>query len=200
VVKFIVPGPPVPVILPTKLCGLLAKLKPTSAVLTMPLSEPEHATFRVGADLFIHTKLIAGNYPNYRQVIPDPAEDRITFADPVPVIKFLRRLDSKSKHSAVQLTPLPPFRLELRHHDATLLTPAVLTGHPVPISFNPSMLADMLEAVGHTLSYDGNLSPGLFTAPDKLGVLMCMRTAADEPTPAATEAQPTEAQPTEAAA
>ncbi len=180
---FLVPGPPIPVILPTKTCDILIKLKAKNVTLFLPLDDPAVATFRIGSDAILHSKLIGGNYPNFRQVIPPASSRRLTFADPVPVIRFLRRLTTADRRHAVTITPLPNSRLELSHAEATLITPAVCTEDMGQVSCNPSYLADCLESVGATFSQEpGPHYPPLhFSAPNALAVLMPFRIAADEP-------------------
>lgn len=185
---FLCPGPPVSIILPTKACEILFKTRASNAILTLPLAKPESATFAWDG-ITLHTKLIAGNYPNWRQVIPPASARQLTFADPAPVIKFLRRLDPKGIGGAVTLTPLAECRLELSHKDATLITPAVFSKDTGPSAFNPAFLADCLENVGHTFNQEDERSPALFSTPNALAVLMPMRLATAEPIPVVTAAE-----------
>lgn len=196
---FLVPGPPVPVILPTKACDILIKLRAKNVTLFLALDDPAVATLRIGSEAILHSKLIEGNYPNFRQVIPPASSRRLTFADPVPVIKFLRRLTAADRLHSVTITPLPNSRLELSHTEATLITPAVCTEDMGQVSCNPSYLADCLEAVGATFSQEpGPHYPPLhFSAPNALAVLMPFRIATAEP---AAEPDPAAGEPIAAAA
>ena len=184
-------GTPVPVIIPTKTCRVLAALNAITAVAELaPGNDPNTITLRLGPDTVILSKLIDGNYPNWRVVIPDTSARTITFADPEPVKKFLRRLDSKSRNATVRLTPLPPCQLELSHPDATLVTAACFTGEPEPVCFNPAFLAECLQAAGNTFSQECFGAPAMFNAPGAIAILMPMRGEAAAPAESEQSAEP----------
>lgn len=185
-------GTPVPVILPTKLCQLIARLKPTVAVATQPHGK-DQIILTLGSDVHIHSRTVSGNFPNYRQVIPDhpPGTPSITFADPKPVIDHLRRLKEVPGHSnSVTLTRLSDHLLELRHPSATITTPAAFQhGHLPPVAYNPRFLADNLEAAGPTLTTTSAMDPALFNTHAVLAVLMPMRVTSTTKPKAPAEAE-----------
>lgn len=192
-----VPSTPVPCILPTKLCKILASLKPTAAQATILLDRNghselygSHAVFRLG-DVTVHSKLIEGNFPNYKQVIPPSAESTsaITFTDHPAVAAWLSTLREAKGSFSVRLEPRPPHSVDLIHTSGQITATAFLQDGPPTIAFNPHFLATALTAIGGTLYLSDGESPGVMRCPGSLAVLMPMRVTTQvpaEPTPSAT--------------
>lgn len=181
-----VPSTPLPCILPTKLCKMLAALKPTAAQATIQLDRNafgtpygSHVILRLGS-VTVHSKLIEGNFPNFKQVIPPSAEttSAITFTDPPAVAAWLNTLRYDKGTFSVRLEPHSPSSVDLIHTSGRITATAYLQDGPPVISFNPHFLAAALTAIGGTLYLSDGESPGVMRCPGSLAVLMPMRTAA----------------------
>ncbi|MEI7910652.1 MAG: DNA polymerase III subunit beta [Verrucomicrobiota bacterium] len=135
------------------------------------------------------TTTIAGNYPNYRKVIPREflADATIPESHRSAVTSWLKSLVGRSP--AVRLTWKTPGHLTLTHWDsgtaqANIQVPVSVSGEPQAISFNPRYLAKAL-AIGTTLRLTDGISPGMITdASGNYCVIMpcrCIDEIADEP-------------------
>ena len=116
------------------------------------------------------SRLLTGNYPNYRQVIPPEFLTDATIPEThrPALISWLRSLDGKNGHGAtVRLTWNKPghLTLTLQDSDSTathIQVPVSIAGEGKPpvIAFAPGFLADALE-IGPTLRLIDGLSPGM---------------------------------------
>ena len=141
-----------------------------AAILQPEEAENQHVQFRSGQHTLIATT-IAGNYPNYRQVIPHEflADATIPEKHLTSVISWLKSLDGRSP--AVGLTWETPGHLTLTHWDsgtaqATIRVPVSISGNGLPpvIAFGPRYLAKAL-AIGPILRLIDGISPGLTANP-----------------------------------
>ncbi len=111
---------------------------------------PNQAVFRAGA-ILLHTRLIDGQFPNFRQLLPESFEHDVR----LPRLEFLevaRRVSQLAQRNA-------PLRLsfssgELRISastpdvgDAEEAMPAAFDGEPLEIGFNPEFLKDGIDSV-----------------------------------------------------
>jgi DNA polymerase-3 subunit beta len=177
---------PEPAIVPSKACIAIARLGPVAAAAAIHSDHTKVRFLSVRTPEWqIVTKLIDGNFPNYRQVIPHPESltSSVTFSDPDGVAKWLRSLPSSD---ALSLTPRLPHFIDLSQGKSRrLTTTALLRGNPPPIAFNPHFLADAIEAVPGTLHLSDSMSPGVLRNPTALVVLMPMRITTETKTEAA---------------
>ena len=122
-----------------------------------------------GFSIFIATKLIEGNYPNYRQVIPGEAKERIALARE-EFLHALRRAEimTSEKANSVKLT------FGKNNLAITANSPEVgeareslavnYKGKELAVAFNPKYLIDPLNALGDDeifLELIDELSPGV---------------------------------------
>lgn len=172
----------VDIIVPTKAVTELGRLVGEDGDVRMMVGENQIA-FEVNGALLV-SKLIEGNYPNYRQVIPAETRERITveretFLNAVHRVSLL----SSEKSSSVKL-------VFTRHNiDITANTPDVGEAHeslPVQykgrdfsIAFNPEFLMDPLRNLSNDeifLDLIDEMSPGVMKIQSPfLYVLMPMR-------------------------
>ena len=174
----------VDVILPTKAVNELQRILADKDEVTIAIAENQ-ISFTAG-NTFLVSKLIEGNYPNYRQVIPSETKERITIEREL-FLNSVRRvaLLSSEKSNSVKLT----FGKNIL--EITANTPDVgeareslavnYKGKEFSIAFNPEYLADPLRNLDTpeiNFDFTDELSPGVirYNKPF-LYVIMPMRTA-----------------------
>jgi len=172
----------VDLILPTKAVTELARLVSEEGDAKMSVSENQVA-FEVGGTLLV-SKLIEGNYPNYRQVIPPEAKERITleresFLNTVHRVSLL----SSEKSNSVKLV------FSKNNIDIIANTPEVgeareslavaYKGREFSVAFNPEFLMAPLRNLPNEevfLDLIDEMSPGVIKVQSPfLYVLMPMR-------------------------
>jgi DNA polymerase-3 subunit beta len=172
------------VILPAKAVNELERLLNGDELLTISLAENQIA-FDMG-QLYLVSKLIEGNYPNYKQVVPSEAKERIVlerenFLNTVKRIALL----SSDKSNSVKLI-FTKNNLEITANtpevgEARESMPITYKGKDFSIAFNPEYLQDPLKHIDADeifLDFIDELSPGVvkYNKPF-LYVIMPMRTA-----------------------
>jgi DNA polymerase-3 subunit beta len=172
------------VILPAKAVNELQRVLAGDEPLTITLSENQ-ITFDLGTT-FIFSKLIEGKYPNYKQVVPAEAKERV-IVERETLLNAVHRvaLLSSEKSNSVKLA------FAKNTLDITANTPEVgeakeslvvnYKGKEFSIAFNPNFLMDPLrnlEADEIFFDFIDELSPGVikYNKPF-LYVIMPMRTA-----------------------
>lgn len=172
------------VILPARAVNELQRILGEIGELVIGVAENQ-TTFQVGST-FMASKLIEGNYPNYKQVIPSETKERIAIEREV-LMNAVRRvaLLSSEKSNSVKLN------FAKNNLDITANTPDVgeareslpinYKGKDFAIAFNPEYLSDplkMLDADEVFLDFTDELSPGVIRYQKPfLYVIMPMRTA-----------------------
>lgn len=169
-------------ILPTKAVTELQRILGEDGDVVISTNE-NLASFEVnGAQL--SSKLVEGNYPNYRQVIPAEAKERITLEKDA-LLNCVRRVSllSNEKTSSVRLN------FTKNNLDVTANTPEVgeakesmainYRGKDVSIAFNPEFLMDPLRNLPNDevfLELIDEMSPGVLKINSPfLYVIMPMR-------------------------
>jgi DNA polymerase-3 subunit beta len=171
-------------ILPSKAVGELQRILGDEGEVQIAVAENQFA-FKVGSTQLV-SKRIEGNYPNYKQVIPSDAKERVTVEREL-LLSAARRVAilSSEKSNSVKLS------FSKNNLEITTTTPDVgearesitvnYKGRDFAIAFNPDYLCDPLrnlDADEIFLDFTDELSPGVirFSKPF-LYVLMPMRTA-----------------------
>lgn len=138
------------VLVPARSLAELGRLLPGVEEVTLRLGE-DHATFEVGSTR-VTTRLIEGEFPNYRQLIPTSYPNRLTVAKN-PLLDALRRVKLLAREAA-------PVRLGLRDETLELTATtqdvgqaredidAKYEGAELVVAFNPEFLSAGLESVG----------------------------------------------------
>lgn len=167
-----------PVIIPSRACTILARIPEGQALVSLGFPKgkkiPDTIGLRIGPwDL--RSKLIEGNYPNYRQVIPPEGNCHITFADPAAVAKWLTAIPGAKDSRCVLITPRLPHHVDLKSGTSATTAIAHITGELAAVAVNPAYLAKTLAAIPGTLSIIDEMSPVLARIPGALVVLMPMR-------------------------
>ena len=108
------------------------------------------ATFRVGT-LILTSRLIEGEFPNYRQLVPEPGDNRLS-APRQDLLEAIRRVGLLARENS-------PIRLELNALGARLTSSspdlggaveaveATYEGEELTVAFNPHYVADGLAGV-----------------------------------------------------
>ncbi|MDP9419140.1 MAG: DNA polymerase III subunit beta [Actinomycetota bacterium] len=144
------------VLVPSRALGELARLLSGAEQVSLRLGERD-ATFEVGAGVArdtntrLTTRLIEGQFPNYRQLVPERHPNRLTVGRE-PLLDALRRVKLLARETI-------PVRLALREGGVQLSAitqdvgqaeedlDAKYEGSELTISFNPNYLSDGVEAV-----------------------------------------------------
>ena len=172
----------VDVVIPTKCVGELQRLLSEDGEVKLAVGE-NHVSFEAGGKLLV-SKLIEGNYPNYRQVIPAESRERITIEREL-LLNAVRRvaLLSSEKSNSVKLN-FSKNNLEIvantpeigEAHESLAIQ---YKGKDFAVAFNPVFLQDplrnLLEDEIH-LEVSDEMSPGVIKVSSPfLYVLMPMR-------------------------
>lgn len=178
---------PVDFIIPTKAINELTRLLQENGDVQVKVGENQ-AVFSLndekGGSVVLTTKLVEGNYPNYKQVIPAESAERITLVRE-ELLQALRRAEilTSEKSNSVKLA------FTTNNLAITSNTPEVgesretlavnYKGKDLSIAFNPAYLMDPLKALDSDevyLEMTDELSPGLIkTNTPFLYVIMPMR-------------------------
>ena len=170
------------IIVPTKCVTELGRLLGDEGDVKMSVGENQIA-FEIGGSLLV-SKLIEGNYPNYRQVIPGEAKERITleretFLNAVHRVSLL----SSEKSNSVKLV-FSKNNIEIAANtpdigEAHESLAVAYKGREFSIAFNPEFLQAPLRALPNDeifLDLIDEMSPGVIKIQSPfLYVLMPMR-------------------------
>ena len=172
----------VDVVIPAKCITELQRVLGEEGDVKLAVGE-NHVSFEAGGKLLV-SKLIEGNYPNYRQVIPAESRERITIEREL-LLNAVRRVSllSSEKSNSVKLI-FTKNNLEIaantpeigEAHESLAIN---FKGKDFSVAFNPGFLQDPLRALTEEeiyLEVSDEMSPGVI----KIGtpflyVLMPMR-------------------------
>ena len=163
-------GPELEAIIPARALQELTRLAAGGDVVRLGMQE-NHVVFGAGG-VWLTTRRIDGQFPNYKQLLPEAFEVEVTTARE-PLLDVIRRAGVMAQRNA-------PLRLRFSEGELSVsaLTQDVgearesleidYSGEPLEIGFNPEFLRDGLEAVGEDtiqLKLINPLRPGLITSP-----------------------------------
>ena len=159
-------------IIPTKAVNELNRLLQANGEVEIKFTENQ-ASFQLkdekGSSVLLITKLVEGNYPNYKQVIPAEASERVALVRE-ELLQALRRAEimTSEKSNSVKLA------FTKNNLTITANTPEVgegreslainYKGKDLAIAFNPGYLMDPLKALDNDevfLELTDELSPGV---------------------------------------
>jgi DNA polymerase-3 subunit beta len=177
------------IIIPNAACKLIPE-RAAISLLAKGEEPPRFIAFTAQQGILtirILSKLIEGNYPNYRQVIPEASGNSIRF-DNTQAATALRKLATiAAKDSPTLMTPSPTgVTFSVKDKDGNLCgsftQPAIIKGTPKPSTYNTKFLIDALENGGDCFDTKGDLSPALITGiKGNTHVLMPVRTTDSAP-------------------
>lgn len=128
--------------------------------------------FEVG-DIVLSSRLIDGQFPNYRQLLPESVEHELRLSS-AEIADVVRRISLLAQKNA-------PLRMSFSEGELTVsaqtpdvgeaseMFPVPFSGDPFEIGFNPEFLRDGLESVESdelVLKLISPLRPGLIESPD----------------------------------
>jgi DNA polymerase-3 subunit beta len=131
--------------------------------------------FQLGR-VVLSSRLIDGQFPNYRQLLPDAYEHELTIAG-TELTDVVRRISLLAQKNAPLRLAFAPGELTVSAQtpdvgEARESMPVRFEGEPLEIGFNPDFLRDGLESVESgdvTLALISPLRPGLIRAADGSG-------------------------------
>ena len=170
------------IIIPTKAVQELQRLLGSEGESLVRLSDSQ-ISFEVGSSLIV-SKLIEGNYPNYRQVIPGETRERLTIGREA-LLETVRRVSllSSEKSNSVKIV-LSEGNMDVTANspdigEAKESMPVNYSGVEMAIAFNPEFLmAPLRNLTDDEVQLDliDEMSPGVLRAAGAfLYVLMPMR-------------------------
>jgi DNA polymerase III subunit beta len=111
---------------------------------------PNQAVFRAGS-ILLNTRLIDGQFPNFRQLLPESYEHDVRLPRP-EFLDVARRVSQLAQRNAPLRLSFSPGELKVSAStpdvgDAEETMPAAFEGEPLEIGFNPEFLRDGIESV-----------------------------------------------------
>lgn len=133
---------------------------------------PNQAIFRAG-EILLNTRLIDGQFPNFRQLLPESYEHDVRLPRP-ELLEVVRRVSQLAQRNAPLRLALSPGELKVSAStpdvgDAEEAMPAAFEGESLEIGFNPEFLRDGIESVAGDevmLRLISPLRPGLLQPVD----------------------------------
>jgi DNA polymerase-3 subunit beta len=165
-------GPELEAIIPARALQELARLAAGAEEVQLGVHE-NHVIFSAG-DVWLTSRRIDGQFPNYKQLLPETFETEVT-TPRAPLLEVIRRAGVMAQRNA-------PLRLRFGEGELNVSAqtqdvgeaheslPIDYAGDLLEIGFNPDFLRDGLEAVaGETvqLKLINPLRPGLIVSPDE---------------------------------
>jgi DNA polymerase-3 subunit beta len=163
---------------PARALQELARISQTAGADELSVSvRANQIIFELGGDV-LSSRLIDGQFPNYRQLLPDAFEHELTLAS-AELTEVVRRISLMAQKNA-------PLRLRFSEGELTIsaqtpdvgeasqTVPVPFAGEPFEIGFNPEFLRDGLESSEGgdlVLKLISPLRPGLIESADGSGFL-----------------------------
>ena len=158
---------------PARALQELARIAQSMAESELTISPGQNqVVFEIG-DIVLSSRLIDGQFPNYRQLLPESVDHELRLAS-AEVADVVRRVSLLAQKNA-------PLRLSFSEGELTVsaqtpdvgeaseMLPVPFSGEPFEIGFNPEFLRDGLESVESdelVLKLISPLRPGLIESPD----------------------------------
>jgi DNA polymerase-3 subunit beta len=137
--------------IPAKALRELGRLVATAELDDVSVSLlPNQAVFKAG-DVLLNTRLIDGQFPNFRQLLPESYEHDVRLPRP-EFLEVVRRVSQLAQRNAPLRLALSQGELKISAStpdvgDAEETMPAAFEGEPREIGFNPEFLRDGIESV-----------------------------------------------------
>ncbi len=165
-------GPDLEAIIPARALHELARIAAGSEDVQMGVHE-NHVLFAAG-DVWLTSRRIDGQFPNYKQLLPETFEIEIT-TPRAPLLEVVKRAGLMAQRNAPLKLRFAEGELTISAQtqdvgEATESLPIEYAGEELEIGFNPDFLRDGLDAVaGDTvqLKLINRLRPGLLESPEE---------------------------------
>jgi DNA polymerase III subunit beta len=165
-------GAEIDAIIPARALQELARLAAGQEEVRLGLQD-NHVGFGAG-DVWLTSRRIDGQFPNYKQLLPETFEAELT-TERRPLLEVIRRAGVLAQRNA-------PLRLRFAEGELTVSAqtqdvgegresiPIEYAGEPLEIGFNPEFLRDGLDAISSDsveVKLINPLRPGLLVSPDE---------------------------------
>ena len=159
--------------IPARALQELARIAQTDSAETLSVSVGQNQVIFELGDVVLSSRLIDGQFPNYRQLLPESVEHELRIAS-TELADVVRRISLLAQKNT-------PLRLGFSEGELTISAqtpdvgeasetiPVPFKGEPFEIGFNPEFLRDGLESVESgelVLKLISPLRPGLIESPD----------------------------------
>lgn len=137
--------------IPAKALRELGRIVATDGVDSVSVSlSRNQAVFSVG-DVVLNTRLIEGQFPNFRQLLPESYEHDVRLPRP-ELLEVTRRVSQLAQRNAPLRLSFSTGELKVAAStpdvgDAEETIPAAFEGEPLEIGFNPEFLREGIESV-----------------------------------------------------
>lgn len=170
-------------VIPAKTLTEVARIFSSSdEAVKMVLSEDENLAMFESGDILVSTRIIAGNFPDYKKLIPEEYTLTAEFSSQ-ELLEAVRLTNvfakNKDNHSSVSVLFHPDGYIKLTSvsqetGENNTEIEAVVEGEVLEISYNSKYLLDMLNNMKHErlkFSSNGNLTPGVVSPVDQKGYI-----------------------------
>ncbi len=159
--------------IPARALQELARIAQQDTAESLSVSVGQNQVIFELGDIVLSSRLIDGQFPNYRQLLPESVEHELRIAS-TELGEVVRRISLLAQKNT-------PLRLGFREGELTISAqtpdvgeasetiPVPFSGEPFEIGFNPEFLRDGLESVESdelVLKLISPLRPGLIESPD----------------------------------
>ena len=137
--------------IPAKALRELGRIVSADGVETVSVAlQRNQAIFKAGA-IVLNTRLIEGQFPNFRQLLPESYEHDVRLPRP-ELLDVVRRISQLAQRNAPLRLSFSPGELKIAAStpdvgDAEETMPAAFEGEPLEIGFNPEFLREGIESV-----------------------------------------------------
>lgn len=163
---------------PARALQELARIAAHAEDAELQVSVRQNQVVFVLGQVVLSSRLIDGQFPNYRQLIPESFEHELRLAGP-ELRDVVRRISLLAQKNAPLRLAFHPGELTVSAQtpdigEAREALPVQFQGEPLEIGFNPEFLRDGLEAIEEgdvIMKLISPLRPGLLEAADESGFL-----------------------------
>ncbi len=163
---------------PARALQELSRIAAHSTEEDLSISVRQNQVVFVLGEVVLSSRLIDGQFPNYRQLLPDSFEHELRIAG-TELRDVVRRISLLAQKNAPLRLAFVPGELTVSSQtpdvgEARETLPVPFQGEPLEIGFNPEFLRDGLDAIGDgdvVLKLISPLRPGLLESGDGSGFL-----------------------------
>jgi len=161
---------------PARALQELARIIATSDIASLTVSPRQNQIVFEFGGVVLSSRLIDGQFPNYRTLLPDHSEHELRVAR-TELTDVVRRISLLAQKNAPVRLAFAPGELTISARtpdvgEASEALPVAFQGEPFDIGFNPEFLRDGLESVESEdliLKLTNPLRPGLIESADGTG-------------------------------